>query len=103
MNDNHFPDDDCARFHPEQELNVIGYDNPLIACDLRAGDVFQDPARLQQWYEAREVWEGDSDRWVHLQLDLLNEGELAAHRASDAHERMLEREDAKHDPWRVTP
>jgi hypothetical protein len=27
-------------------------------------------------------------------------GELTEHRRSVAHKRMLEREDAKHDPWR---
>lgn len=99
----HHPDDDCARFPAEQELNVLGFEKPLIACDLRDGDVFQDPDRLSQWYEVCEVWEDDAGRWVHLQIELLSAGELYAHRRSVAHERMLEREDAKNDPWQVTP
>ncbi len=98
MSGEHAPDDDCARFDIEQELNVLGFDNPVIASDLEDGDVFQDPERLRQWYEVHEVWEGDG-RWVHLQLELLDEGELAAHRRSVAHEQMLAREDRRNDPW----
>jgi hypothetical protein len=90
----HHPDDDCARFDIEQELNVLGFDNPLIASDLKVGDTFQDPEQLTWWYEVREVWEDDLARWIHLQLTLLNSDEIAERRRAAAAELLAREQEA---------
>jgi len=84
----HHADDDCARFHPEQGLNVIGFDNPVIAADVQAGDFFQDPALVWSWYLVRGVERPPCDQMVHMLLDEADGDELSAARDDAAAARL---------------
>lgn len=90
MPSTHHVDDECAKFDIEQELNVLGFENPVIASDLESGDYFQDPAPAlaDRWYQVRHV-EETGNRWVHVLMDDVGIDELDAARCEAAYELIM--------------
>lgn len=84
----HFDGDDCKVYHPEAGLWVVGYRNPVIACDIAVGDFVNDPERdaLNTWFEVDSVEERDEG--VHIFVVDATAAEVAQARrdACEGHE-----------------
>jgi hypothetical protein len=65
----HYDGDDCAVYGIEDELRVIGFENPVIADDIEVGDFIQDPLRDDPnglWFEVQETWSEPGEQSMHI-------------------------------------
>jgi hypothetical protein len=85
----HFRGDECKAYHPEAELNVVGYRNPVIADDIEVGDFVNDPTRDAPgtWFEVDDVYVEEGGR-VHIFVVDATAAEVAQARrdACEGHE-----------------
>jgi hypothetical protein len=85
----HSLDDDCKVYHPEAELNVIGYRKPVIADDIVVGDFINDPERdrLGTWSQVESVYVQEGGG-VHISVVDATDAEVAQARryACEGHE-----------------
>jgi hypothetical protein len=90
---NHEDDDGCGVYDCEDELRVLGFDNPVIADDIEVGDFVQNPkwATGPTWFEVQDTWSEPGSRSVHILLVEATKADL--HQAwTDIHaERTAER------------
>lgn len=89
MGVDHYRGDECKAYHPEAGLRVIGYRNPVIACDIEVGDFINDPERdrPRDWFEVDSLFVEDTGA-VHIFVVDASPAEVAQARrdACEGHE-----------------
>jgi hypothetical protein len=89
----HNDDDECGVYDCEDELRVLGFDNPVIADDIEVGDFLQNPRWPSgaTWFEVQDTWSEPGSRSVHIFVAEATGADLAQAWADIHAERLAER------------